>query len=191
MIDEVVYREVPGLTGYEAGTDGSVWSRWKMGGRGVGWVVTDTRRKRLSAHPASVDDPHLKVTVRRDGRRQTTFVHRLVLEAFVGPCPDGLECRHRNGNPTDNRLSNIEWATRTVNQGDRVAHGTRSVGVKNGKTTLTEADVLRLVALRATGLSHGRIAADTGTPKPTVSGILSGRTWSHLTGICRADEGQY
>ena len=32
------------------------------------------------------------------------LVHRLVLEAFVGPCPEGMETRHLNGKRSDNRL---------------------------------------------------------------------------------------
>jgi hypothetical protein len=51
-------------------------------------------------------------------------VHRLVLEAFVGPCPDGLECCHGVGGPSDNRLSNLRWDTRSENMYDRCRHGT-------------------------------------------------------------------
>jgi hypothetical protein len=50
-------------------------------------------------------------------------VHRLVLEAFVGPCPEGMECCHGPGGPSDNRLSNIRWDTRNENARDIVRHG--------------------------------------------------------------------
>ncbi len=42
-------------------------------------------------------------------------VHRLVLVAFVGPCPEGLEVNHKNGIKTDNRLANLEYVTRSEN----------------------------------------------------------------------------
>jgi hypothetical protein len=45
-------------------------------------------------------------------------VHRLVLEAFVGPCPPGMECCHYNDIPDDNRLSNLRWDTRSANRYD-------------------------------------------------------------------------
>jgi HNH endonuclease/NUMOD4 motif len=37
------------------------------------------------------------------------FVHRLVLEAFVGECPKGMVTIHKNGDRTDNRLANLKW----------------------------------------------------------------------------------
>lgn len=51
------------------------------------------------------------------------YVHRVVLTAFVGPCPDGMEGCHNNGNPTDNRLENLRWGTRSENSRDTVRHG--------------------------------------------------------------------
>lgn len=43
-------------------------------------------------------------------------VHRLVLETFVGPCPEGYEADHRNRDRSDNRLSNLRYVTRAENQ---------------------------------------------------------------------------
>ncbi len=42
-------------------------------------------------------------------------VHRLVMLAFVGLPPKGKEVRHINGIPTDNRLKNLVYGTRTEN----------------------------------------------------------------------------
>lgn len=51
------------------------------------------------------------------------YVHRLVLEAFVGECPDGMETCHKNGIRTDNRLENLYWGTSSENSHDIVRHG--------------------------------------------------------------------
>lgn len=54
------------------------------------------------------------------GRSRNCYVHNLVMEAFVGPMPDGKQVAHGNGNQSDNRLSNLRYdtpKTRTHNRG--------------------------------------------------------------------------
>jgi hypothetical protein len=62
------------------------------------------------------------------GRGRQWTVHRLVLEAFVGPCPDGHQCGHDNGVPSDNRVANLAWVTPRVNTLDKHRHGTMPMG---------------------------------------------------------------
>ena len=57
------------------------------------------------------------VTVYIEGK--TYKMHRLVLEAFVGPRPEGYECDHKNRNKLDNRLCNLHWVTRSENSLNR------------------------------------------------------------------------
>lgn len=66
------------------------------------------------------------VNLLKEGKQKRHLIHRLVLEAFVGPCPEGMECRHLNGDPTDNRLENLCWGTPRENADDRIRHGTNS-----------------------------------------------------------------
>lgn len=67
------------------------------------------------------------------GTKKDLLVHRLVLEAFVGPCPPGMECRHfPDRDPANNRLDNLRWGTHRENEGDKEVHGTRR-GWKVGK----------------------------------------------------------
>ena len=63
------------------------------------------------------------VHLARPGFRRTYRVHRLVLEAFVGPCPDGLESCHWDDDPTNNQLSNLRWDTSTANKHDMARNG--------------------------------------------------------------------
>lgn len=64
------------------------------------------------------------VVLSRPGEQRTMKVHRLVLTAFVGPCPDGMEACHNNGDRGDARLENLRWDTHSNNQYDRRRHGT-------------------------------------------------------------------
>jgi hypothetical protein len=60
----------------------------------------------------------------KDGQTHSCRVHQLVLEAFVGPCPEGMEALHGNGVRHDNRRINLRWGTPAENAADRVRHGT-------------------------------------------------------------------
>lgn len=66
---------------------------------------------------------HLWVRLTRDGAEKTKFVHRLVLEAFSGPCPPGMVGCHRNDIAADNRLENLRWDTPSANRFDQVRNG--------------------------------------------------------------------
>lgn len=72
------------------------------------------------------------IMLTRPGQRITVLVHRLVLEAFVGPCPEGMLCCHGEGGPTDNRLTNLRWDTPTENNLDQVRMGVH--GMSRRKT---------------------------------------------------------
>ena len=118
---EEVWRPVIGWEGlYEVSNKGRVRSLPRhVEGKGIrkfwpGRVISQ------SAHP---DGGHKYLKLCRDGTSTTVRVHRLVLEAFVGP-PEGRMCCHINGNPADNRVENLYWGTNSDNQYDSVRHGT-------------------------------------------------------------------
>lgn len=69
---------------------------------------------------------HYQVCLCDHTKRKTHLVHRLVMAAFVGSCPDGMEVCHNNGNPADNRLVNLRYDTRSNNTLDKVFHGTHN-----------------------------------------------------------------
>ena len=82
-----------------------------------------SRKKGRILRPGPSNFGHLSVVL---GRNQTRMVHDLVLRSFVGPPPTKHECCHINGDPKDNRLSNLRWGTRSENNIDAVRHGRKS-----------------------------------------------------------------
>lgn len=73
----------------------------------------------------AVPDPrgYLYVALWMNGHGVTRPAHQLVLEAFVGPRPEGMETLHGNGVPGDNRLGNLRWGTHAENAQDTLRHG--------------------------------------------------------------------
>jgi len=126
------------------------------------------------------------VTLKRDGRRHYERVHRLVLEAFVGPCPDGKEGCHDNGNPSNNGLNNLRWGTRDDNLEDMKRHGTRHPvphyrGEESSVSKLTEAQVRRIRAIKVWPFGlQAQLARETGISATHVRRIRNGHGWEHI-----------
>lgn len=81
--------------------------------------------------PTLASQGYLRVLLRRDdGRRIFRDIHRLVAEAFIGPCPEGHQVRHMDGNRTNSVLSNLTYGTCRDNQLDSIAHGTHANAAK-------------------------------------------------------------
>lgn len=67
---------------------------------------------------------YLTVGLPTDRRNGPHTVHTLVMRAFVGPPPDGMEVRHLNGDSIDSQLSNLAYGTALQNEADKRRHGT-------------------------------------------------------------------
>ncbi|MET0716382.1 MAG: NUMOD4 motif-containing HNH endonuclease [Mycetocola sp.] len=71
---------------------------------------------------------HRQVQLCRRGRPTGRTIHSLVLEAFVGPRPAGMEGCHNDGDPTNNHPENLRWDTHRANMQDMQIHGTHAQG---------------------------------------------------------------
>lgn len=118
---------------------------------------------------------HHKVCLRNNVRNRNAYVHVLVLEAFVGPCPVGLECCHHDGNPRNNTLGNLRWDTHAGNMEDAKRHGTKR-GEHNGRARLTPEQVAEIRRRRASGEILRTIAESTGCTLANVWAVCN-TTW--------------
>lgn len=167
------WRPVAGFPGYEVSDKGRVKSLARRNLQGA------MRRERILKH--DIVQGYCLVRLARDGVKHARLVHRLVLAAFKGECPEGCESRHLSGVRGDNWLDNLEWGTRPENRADQKRHGTGIQGARNPKAKLIEVDVERVFDLRRSGCSQQRIADWIGVHQTHVSSILRGQHWSHVS----------
>lgn len=118
------WRSVVGYDGYyEVSDRGRVRSVERSTYSGPGGMrrVPETI---LRPHARGADGRrHVALSV--DGDRATKLISALVLAAFVGPRPPGMLACHNDGNPSDDRLTNLRWDTYRENALDKVRHGTQ------------------------------------------------------------------
>lgn len=122
----------------------------------------------------------LRVVLCKEGPKKVHAVHRLVLETFVSPCPEGLQCSHQDGVRGNNHVDNLRWETAKENSGKRAIHGTQTQGSVHGSAKLTERKVLRIKRLLARNVTLQEIADQYGVTDVTISCIKTNKTWKHV-----------
>lgn len=163
-----IFKPVPGYNHYEVSNLGRVRSLSRVVPCGKGWTRTVRTRILKSRVNAS---GYESVWLTEKGKRTAFTVHTLVLMAFVGPS-NGLQCCHGDGDPLNNKLSNLRWDTPKANSADRLAHGT--YGFK-----ITEMDVHDIRALYSTGnYTQAQVGAMFGIKQPQVSEIVNKKSWA-------------
>lgn len=173
------WKSVQGWSGYEVSDRGRVRS-WKWPGTMRGWTEDRSREPRVLR--PDVRGGYLGVVLCNKGKgRRHENIHVLVLEAFVGPRPEGMQAAHANGERNDNRVENLRWATPSSNNADKHIHGTNQHGEHIGTAKLTAADVHEIVALRRSGIGVAKVAGQFGVCRNTITNITTGRTWRRVT----------
>jgi hypothetical protein len=172
----VTYKDIPGFHGYRVGDDGSVWSSWKrVHTAGVSGSRSEISGEWKQLKPHRGKDGYLTVNLSAFPR----FVHRLVLAAFVGPCPEGMEGLHGDGNPGNNALSNLRWGTHADNMSDAIAHGTFPFGERNGRAKLTNDLAQQIRAEYESGkTTYPALANKYGMSLCALWSLVNKRTWA-------------
>ena len=158
-------KEIPNYPNYFVTKDGRVWSN-----KTNRFLFTSLIRR------------YTQVVLCKQGKPFCRRVHRLMLEAFVGKCPKGMEACHNDGNPLNNNLANLRWGTRRENQMDRKIHGTFIFlyGEEHPMAKLTNDQVREIRSLYERGYYQHGIGKIFFVSKQTVSQIVQTKTWKHI-----------
>ena len=117
-------------------------------------------------------------TLTKNNKAKIYSTHILVMLAFVGTVPHGMECCHNDGVRSNCLLSNLRYDTRKNNHKDKLAHGTHQAGEKNGSAKLSYMDVKAIRRRASKGELLYKIAADYPVTKEMIGRIVSGKNWA-------------
>ena len=179
MTENEVWKDVVGYEGlYKVSDRGNVFSVERR----------DPRGRRIGGRllkPIQSRGGYLQVQLHKNGKMKGKYIHRLVAEAFI-PNPKKLpEVNHKDENPSNNELSNLEWCTRKHNNN----HGTRnerSAQARSKKVRAVNVETGEVIRFKSTveaqrkGYNSGNISlASRGIYKNSNTGKLigDGRTY--------------
>ena len=147
-------KEIPFLKGYFCSSNGEVF----LG------------QKKMSTRSGGYKNRYTRVQI----KRKDYFVHRLVLQTFVGPNPVGFQACHNNGNSKDNRLSNLRWDSPKNNSQDKIKHGTSGKGQNNSMSKISNSSATSIITCYQI-LSSNYLKEYFGISAATVTGIATGK----------------
>jgi hypothetical protein len=169
------WRKIPSFPDYEASSLGRIRRTVQApaGRRCIGGILA-TRVDRKG---------YVNTGPSRDCKQHVVKVHRLVAEAYLGKCPEGMQVNHIDGNKQNNAPGNLEYVT----QSENIKHAYR-LGLKKPlrgplqPRARLRADDIRKIVLLEGAVSQVEIARLFGVDNRTISAIYKGHCWSHVTG---------
>lgn len=168
-------KQIAGYEGYFVNRMGQVFSNRPVNGKGS----KPGPMRILKPLPCS-HGRYLQITVGDgSGIRKKLLVHKAVAEAFIGPCPDGCEVSHKDGNSHNNHVSNLEYCTHLENERMKQQHGTTHEKEKNPMAKLTNEQV-EYIRKQLQGAKKGtarKLALQFGVSEAAISNIKHGKVW--------------
>lgn len=160
------WRVVPGCPDIAVSDDGRLRSQ-----------VTGKLR---SLHPSGPGMYLAIIVGSKKGVRHSLYAHRAVLLAFKGPCPDGMESLHIDGDHHNNTVSNLRWGTHRENIDDRAKHGGNLRGTRSNTAKIDDGIVREIRRRHASGETIRSIASGLPISQCQVDRIVKRERWAHV-----------
>ena len=173
----MIWKEIKGFSRYQVSETGLIRS------------MNYKRTGHIKELKPALDKGYCKTMILSDdGKYKTVAIHRLIAETFLKKLP-GTEVNHKDGNKSNNNISNLEYVTHKENIQHSYNNGLQQPqrGSKNGNSKLTEDRVRHIKEyVKAIKVIKGRywgrkqVAESFGIKESHLKDILKGRTWSYV-----------
>lgn len=150
-----IWKDVVGYEGlYKVSTYGRVYS---------------CRKNMLLSTPTNRKKGYVDIVLFKNGRKKTEKVHRLVAKAFL-PNPYNYPIiNHKDENPSNNRVDNLEWCTNDYN----LMYGNAKKKQSLAHCSLSEEDIVKCASLFDEGYSMSDIAKVFNVSSTTISRAIT------------------
>ncbi|HUY05060.1 MAG TPA: NUMOD4 domain-containing protein [Rhodocyclaceae bacterium] len=186
--DNEYWIALPGLPGYEVSNMGRVRSLDRVRLFVGRWGPTSRRHRGriLKLKPKPNGSGAIYWCFYADGGAWPQ-VNRSVCLAFHGdPLSARHEAAHLDGDTGNNRPENLKWATPAENASHKIAHGTITVGSKNGAAKISEEQAAQILERYGRGEPSANLAALFGVSESLIRGVARGAIWKHVASDHRA-----
>jgi hypothetical protein len=121
------------------------------------------------------ENGYLRIELNKDKSHRTFPVHRLVSEAFIGPCPLGKQMDHIDGNKLNNMVGNLEYVTPKENIRRATILGNRrpSKGEQHYAAKLTDSQISEIRRLKIEGVSDQKLGQTFGVSRRYINKIVN------------------
>lgn len=159
---ELDWKTIPDFPNYEALKSGRVRSKYKE------------LKQYLNPYG------YMTVNLHKDGKQYNRRVHRLILQTFNPTNDSSLLGCHKDGDRTNNHLSNLKWADQKENYNDARIHGTAPALETHGSAKLTRHKVREIRKAIESGEMQKDVAKRYGVHRSLIYQITKGKIWKQI-----------
>ena len=129
-----------------------------------------------------------EIQLRNEKGVKHTRTHRIVAEIFCEKKAHHTQVNHIDGNGQNNHYKNLEWCTSSGNikhsydsNPNRGTSSEKIKGVKNGRSKLSEKDVLYILSADVSRLgARKNLSIKFGVSKTVITNIIKRKIWKHI-----------
>ena len=146
------------IKGYESLYQVSSYGKVKSLDRTIvdSWCTREFKGQILTPTKHNGKQPYLYVSLSRQGKVKKVFIHQLVAETFIPNPGNKPQVNHKDGNPQNNLVSNLEWVTNAENTQHAYDTGLNSKSKKCTLININTKEIKEFPSMRQLGIYLGK-----------------------------------